>query len=643
MYSIRKRLLGVSVLLALLAIALTAAGTAAKTRSEPIVTWAESPQSTPNYIFPLESGPVFSTTNDTQFSMLMYLPLYWFGKDGEPVLNTALSMARTPVYSNHGTTVTITLKHWKWSNGQPITARDVIFWMNLLSAATSPAADNVGSTTAPGPGWGGAVAGEFPQNVVSYRQTGEYTLTLRLNSSYNSTWFTYNELSQVYPLPTKVWDKTSPTSPVGNYDLGAGPRTPIPDTSPVAYQPVSPGTASTGALGVAQYLNVQSLDLSTYTTSSLWKVVDGPFKLSQFTSSGFVKFVPNAAYSGPQKPHIAAFEELPFTSDTAEYDSLSSGGLTIGYIPPEDVSQKSEMAARGYKFSPWYDFAFSFMRYNFTNPTAGPIFRQLYFREAFQSLVNQPQYIKDFLAGYGSKTVGPVPSYPKNDPDLSPLVQKGPIYPYKPAHAVSLLQSHGWDVKPAHTTTCASPGTGPTDCGAGIKAGQPLTFALAYASGTSSVTQEMEALQSTAAQVAGITLNLSSIPFAQVQAVMHGHCTFATPCSDWTLANNGAGWVYGPDYLPTGEELFSVGAGPNLEYYDNSTNQANIAATDTAPTPAAETQALFRYENFIAKQLPVAWLPTAPFRLTVYKGNLKGLMPQGILSEIYPQDYSIKS
>ena len=48
-----------------------------------------------------------------------------------------------------------------------------------------------------------------------------------------------------------------------------------------------------------------------------------------------------------------------------------------------------------------------------------------------------------------------------------------------------------------------------------------------------------------------------------------------------------------------------------------------------------------RYENYLATQLPVVWLPTAPFRLTVYKKNLANVVPQGILAEIYPQFYAV--
>ncbi len=42
--------------------------------------WAESPQATPNYIFPFAQFADFSVANLTQFQELMYRPLYWFGK-----------------------------------------------------------------------------------------------------------------------------------------------------------------------------------------------------------------------------------------------------------------------------------------------------------------------------------------------------------------------------------------------------------------------------------------------------------------------------------------------------------------------------------------------------------------------------------
>lgn len=616
-------------------------GSAHPSASKGVVTFAEAPSSPPNYIMPMASGAFFSYANIPDLSEILFPPLYVFGVNGQPVLNRSLSSALPPVFSDGNTTVTVTLKHWQWSDGHPITARDVIFWMNLLSAATDPKAPTIGSSNSPGPGWGGAVPGGFPENVVSYQQTGTYTVVFHLNHSYNPTWFGYNELSQISPIPQAAWDKLSSAGPVGNYDASAESRVSIPGTSPLQYVPADPGTATSGALGVAQFLNLQSQSLGTYDTNPLWKVVDGPFKLAQFTTAGFVKMVPNPAYSGSPKPQISAFEELPFSSDTAEFNALRSGAVTVGYLPVQDLGQKSFLVAqRGYRYDPWYAFGFNYFAYNFTSPTAGPLLRQPYFRQAFQSLVNQPQYIKDFGAGIGTINNGPVPGYPVKNPDESPLEANGQVYPYSTTKAVSLLKDNGWTVTPGGTTVCGTPGTASGDCGAGIAAGAPLTFNMLYASGATELTNQMEAMQSTMKSVAGITINLKTAPFSQVISTAFNGCTFATPCSGWQLADWGGGWVYSPDYFPTGGELFTTGASSNNGDYSNPTNDANIVATHTAANQTAEIAALFKYEDFLAKQLPVVWMPNGPYQLTMYKSNLGGFTPQGIYDEIYPQKYT---
>jgi peptide/nickel transport system substrate-binding protein len=407
-----------------------------------------------------------------------------------------------------------------------------------------------------------------------------------------------------------------------------------------SYIPVDPGTASSGALGVAQFLNLQSEDLSTYATNPLWKVVDGPFKLSAFTTGGYAKLVPNKRYSGPTKPTISAFEELPFTSDSAEFDAVKSGSLTIGYVPSQDLGQTSSLSHQGYSVNPWYVFGFTYIPYNFTNPTAGPIFKQLYFRQAVQSLVNQPEYIKEFEHGVGTISNGPVPSYPKNNAYESSLEVKGQVYPYDPEKAVSLLRGNGWTVVPGGTSYCSKPGSSAGECGAGIAANQKLTFTMLYASGATDLTNEMETLQSTLQAKAGIDLTMSTS--TTVLSTVYNSCTPSTPCSGWQLADwgTGASWVYLPDYLPTGGEIFSTGASANPGYYSSATNNANIQATHTAATGTAELSALRTYENYLARQLPGIWMPNIPYQETVYKSDLKGLVPQGIYTEIYPQQYS---
>ncbi|MGC8474075.1 MAG: ABC transporter substrate-binding protein [Candidatus Dormibacteria bacterium] len=608
-----------------------------------VVTWAEAAGSPPNYIFPLASSSYFSVANTTEFSYNMYLPLYWFGnRQGQPAFNPQLSIGEPPQFSDGNRRVTITLKHWSWSDGQPITARDVIFWLNLLSAATDPNSPPVGSSSAPGPGWGGAVPGGFPTNVTSYSQTGTYSLTLTLNTGYNPTWFLYNELSQIFPLPVQSWDRLSSSGPVGDYDLSAEARVALPDTSPPQYVPQNPGTASSGALGVAEFLNLQSQDLGSYATSPLWKVVDGPFVLSTFTTSGYARLVPNRAYSGSPKPSISALVEEPFTSDTAEFDALKAGTVTVGYVPVQDLSARKALEASGhYRFSPWNQFGIIYAPYNFTNPTVGPIFRQLYFRQAIQSLVDQPLYIRQFQGGIGQVGNGPVPSYPPDNPYLSPLVRSGSVYPYDPQRAVTLLSQHGWKVEPGGTTYCAHPGSGSGECGAGVRPGQQASFSMLYASGYVELANEMAALQSTLESKAGIHLLLRQTSQAQVFATAENGCSPSNPCSNWDLADWGVGWVYSPDSLPTGGEVFSTGAASNGGDYSDPTNDSNIAATHTAPNQSAEYRALFRYEDYLATQLPVIWLPSFPFQLTMYKSNLRGLIPQGVYDEMYPQYYSL--
>src|SRR5665213_4392612 len=93
------------------------------------VTFALPPAVIPNYIFPIMSGTYYSNVNLYQFQALMFRPLFWFGTGTQPSFNESLSLADTPTFSNNGKTVTIKLKNYNWSDGTPVTAQDVIFFM----------------------------------------------------------------------------------------------------------------------------------------------------------------------------------------------------------------------------------------------------------------------------------------------------------------------------------------------------------------------------------------------------------------------------------------------------------------------------------------------------------------------------------
>jgi peptide/nickel transport system substrate-binding protein len=573
--------------------------------------FAEQPLSPPDYIFPLISDEYYSVANTAEFQTLLYRPLYWYGDAGKPGVDYRLSLADAPVYSDHDRTVTITIKRARWSTGAPVDARDVIFWINLLKANRID--------------WASYVPGGFPDNVTSWRAVGERTVRLRLNRSYNPIWFTDNELSQITPLPLN-WDVTSLQKPAAPPAQAAMPR--LPDTFPA------------GARAVYRFLNAQAKDVSTYATSPIWSVVDGPWKLSALTADGEATFVPNRRYEGPDRPRLARFIELPFTSETSEFSVIESGPadgggaaggggggtstapqISVGYVPDADVPQAASLKRRGYHLIEFYPYGFDYFEPNFNNPTVGPILKQLYFRQAFQHLVNQTGWIHAFYAGLGVPTYSPVPALPAN-PYADRAAAIDP-YPFSVARARALLRAHGWRVQSGGLTACVTPGTGAGECGAGIARGEGLKFTLLYPAGMSSTDNSMADLQAVARQ-AGIEITLREVSIGTIDSDIEPCTPHQAACS-WQLGQYGAAWVFAPDHYPTGEEIFQTGALGNVNNYSNAAVDRLILAT-TRSSAAAAQAALDAYANRVRVQLPDFWQPS-PGTLITVQSNLRGVVP----------------
>jgi peptide/nickel transport system substrate-binding protein len=550
------------------------------------ITFALPPAIVPNYIFPIMGAAYYSNVNLYQFQQEMFRPLYWFGKGSSPTLNATLSLADVPTYSNGGKTVTIKLKSYKWSDGAAVNSEDVLFFMQMLKAEQSI--------------WPTYVPGEFPANVTSMSAPNATTVVFNLNEAYSSNWFLDNELSQITPLPAQAWDKESATGKIGNYT-----------------------TTIAGAKAVFKYLTSQATEPSSYATNPLWQVVDGPFKLQTFETTGYTVFKANTKYSG-HKPDYKELTLEPFTTDAAEFNALRAGTIDYGYVPPEDSSQIPLLKADGYSSKPWIGWSINYFSINFNNPTVGPIFRQLYFRQALQEMVNQPVDVKKALYGYGYPTYGPVPIEPKTD--LATKTEESNPYPYSPKKSKALLKDNGWKVVPGGTTTCEKPGTGNGECGTGITKGEKLVFNLQYDNGYTYTTQFMEQLKSNAEASDGIDLNLTTAPFNTVLANAVP-CKVGPSCS-WEMENWGEGWSFGPDFYPTGESIFETGSGINEGSYSNSINDANINLTHTISGVAV----LDKYENYLAKQLPDVWQPDPDFQISEVKDTLKGVTQSAILN-----------
>ena len=623
------------------------------------VYWAEGAAATPNWILPFASLQYFSVTNLTQFQELMYRPLYWFGpyNSTAPSVDYTMSPANQPVWSAGNKTVTISLKSWKFEDGQPMDAQAVIFWMNMMKAegcaTTSCNNNSQWAGTAPGPL-------QFPGNIASYSApngaTGN-TVVFNLTHTFSTNWFQYNELSQITPM-AEAWDTTSLTGAAGSGGCGKVSSGDMTGASTLkACEAVWTFITDNGGLNKNP---VMAGDLATYTTNPLWKDgVSGPWNLSAFdASSGEATFVPNPDYTGPGKPIISKFIEVPFASTTAEYNALaansSTSPLDVGYLPSENTPQKpvtlgpttagpnAPSLAPNYTLTETEAWQINYFPENFDSTLgagghAGAVFSQLYFRQALQYLINQPGMISTYFKGYGVPTVGPAPVYPPNPFASSEETKNsgnGP-YPFSESAATSLLSSHGWTVKPGGVSTCAKAGSGAGECGAGIPVGTPLTFQEVYASGSPTLTDVVD-YESSEWVKAGIKVSVVAQPFDNVLKTAAACPLPPTAkthaCQSWDMANWGGGWLYAPDYLPTGEEIFAYGAGSNSGDYNDSKNNSLIIQTNQS-----SSLAIFdTWENYLADQLPVIWQPLATGELEVTK-DLGGVTPVNALDNLNPE------
>jgi len=555
------------------------------------ITWAMQPGATPNWIFPVVPGSSNSVFNVFTFEWLMWRPLYWTVNGVEPVLDPPLSIANPPVYSNGDTTVTFSLKSsYKWSNGQPITANDVLFYVDLVKAAVkaSPA------------DWEAYVPGHFPDNLVSTSEPNASTLVLNLKSAVNPTWFTEDVLGSGGPLmalPSTVWATESTGGPI---------------------IPASGWTPAVMAK-IFNYLTAQSKAVSTYATNPLWQVVDGPYKLSAYnaTTGGFT-MVPNATYGGPHVTPQSNFEGVPFTSNTAEFNAIRSGSIDVAYVDFNDVPQLPTVLRLGYSYFGEPDYGMTFANYNFMDKTGdfNNIVAQLYFRQAMAHLEDQQGWITAFMHGAGAPAYGPIPAYPQS-PYLPADAATNP-YPFSVSAAVSLLKANGWTVNPGGTDVCAKAGTAAGDCGAGIPAGTKLAFNLIYSTSPSLIGDQMTDLVSKATQ-AGIHITLQSSNF---NYMISNYLDPDAPANDnkWAIQDFGGET---DDAYATTFGLFNTGGSDQIGDYSNPTADALINASIAGGDPSA----VKNEASFLTENQPVMFQPN-PDNIWAWKNTLSASNPQ---------------
>lgn len=547
---------------------------------------------TPTWILPI-SAPGKTQGENGMFIDLMYPAVFAYSltADNDYNIEEKRSLADLPTVSDDSLTYTIKLKDRKWSDGTKLTTRDIEFWWNLVTNNTDK--------------WASYREGQFPDNIKEFKVVDETTFTLTTTEAYNPAWFINNQLNRIKPMPAHAWAKAADDEKPGEAD-----RTPE------------------GAKAIFAYLTKASEDLPSYATHELWKTVLGPFKVESYTPNGEVKMVANDAYDGEDKPSIQHFIMRPFTSDDAQFNVLRSGGIDYGFIPASSIAQQPAIEKQGYKVEPWYGWSITYMPMNFANPKTGHIFKQKYIRQAMQHLIDQEGISKVIWNNMAAPTCGPVPQEPG-----SAGTTKGCVYNYDPAKAEQLLKDHGWDVKKDGITTCAKPGSGEGQCGEGIKAGEKLSFTVISQSGFTATSRMFAELKSSFAGV-GINLDIREVPdsVAESQACKEGDANCAW---DMSFFGSQSSWYY-PVYA-SGERLFQTGAPVNLGSYSDKKADELIEASMRSDDP----KALQSYNDYLAEDLPVLWMPNPVNRVSAWKANIEGIAPQDPMLYIFPQDWKI--
>ncbi|MFH0516102.1 peptide ABC transporter substrate-binding protein [Streptomyces sp. M41] len=534
---------------------------------------------TPNWILPIGTAAHLNTNNISIANTLWEPLIAYDGSTGKIAWNKAGSVATAADFAPDNKSVRITLGDRHWSDGKPITARDVEFWFDLIKANKTE--------------WAGYNPGQAPDNWTSFKTEDDRHFTLTFDKAYNPQWMLANELSSITPLPRHAWDKGG------------------------------------GAKKVWAYLNDAAKNIGGYEKNPLWKTISGPYAVKSYSTAGKVVLTANKKYDGGEKPAIPTVNLLPFTTAEAEKNALRSGSVDYGYIEATDLDQKDGFTAQGYQVKPWSGWAITYMPYNFNNPAMGPVFKQLYARQAVQHSIDQDALAEVVFNGTAVPGHGPVPQGQKSD-FVSP-VQKGNPYPFSTTTARKLLTGHGWREQ-GGVMTCTDPGTGASQCGAGVERGTRFEMRVLSQSGSTVTDNMMSAIQSSLAR-SGIKFSIRTAPVNSVLS-QTPQCEASQPVCKWQLSFFGTAGSWYFSAFPTGDSLFRTGGGSNFGNYSN----PEVDRLVSASTTSGSTKAVRDYSAAVAKDLPVIWLPEPVYQVSVVRNGLGGFA-QDSLANFHPAQW----
>lgn len=549
----------------------------------------------PNWILPI-SSPDTMATHNSAIKATMWPRLFEYnGTSGKMEWDQKASAAKSYEFSDDNLSVTITLNDLNWSDGAPVTSRDVEFWYNLVRF-------NAEKT-------GGYSAGRIPDNITAFEIVDDKNFTLTFDTVYNEEFLLANQLSLVYPMPQHAWDKTSADGEIGDFDRDAAT-----------------------AVEVFDYLFTEAKDMKTYATNELWKTVSGPYTVKSWSDSGEVVLTANEEYTGEDKPSITEVTFLPFTSADAEMNAVRSGEVDYGYVTSAQLTNEQQFTDLGYKVEPWAGWSITYMPYNFANPEKGAFYKQLYVRQALQHAVDQETISEVVWHGAATPDYGPVPQ--TQDSAYLSDEQKNNPYPFDQKKAEELFSSHGWTKNSDGIFECTTPGAGDAACGDGIAAGTKAEIVVTTQNGSQETDNMMAEIQSSLAKV-GVAMTIDAKPLDSVLTEAQSCKVEGSTTCSWELVFFGtAGSWYFPAY-PTGERVFAKDTKWNAGQYDNPEAEELI----NQMTASTDSEIAQKYSALLATDLPVMWMPNPVYQVSVIKDGLD-IAHQDPGASFFPQRWS---
>lgn len=579
---------GLAAVVALVAGCSAGGSSSAEDASSSEVNYALPANATPNWLLPLATAGKMTSHNSSLIRSL-YEPLIAYdGSTGTVDRVADADLADTVEFNDDGTQVTITLDERTWSDGEPITSADVTFWLDLVKANKDV--------------WGSYRAGAMPDLIAAVDTPDDKTVVLTFDKAYNTEWLLASQLTLIVPVPAHAWSITE--------DGGTA--------DPELVKSVE------GAKQIWEYLIAEGEDLSGYAENPLFETISGPLALESFSDSGKVTLVKNDAYDGDDAANAETINFLPYTSTDAEVAAVRAGEVDYGYIPTNEIDNAGQYEDLGYDVVNWDGWAITYLPYNFHNPEMGPVYQQLYVRQALQQLIDQDTISDVVWHGAANPGYGPVPQNPDNK-FLADEQRENP-YPFDPEAAQALLEDHGWALGSDGIYVCE---TG-AECGADIADGQALSITVLAQSGNTETDNMFASMKSTFEE-AGIGMTIEEAPLNTVLGSIPA-CESDSPECTWELPFFGAaGSWYFPAY-PTGEQLFSTGGGSNFGSYSDEQMDELIQGT----LAAGDEAAMQAYSAYGATQLPVMWVPNPVYQVSVIDSELTGV-EQDSLGNFHPQ------